>query len=259
VVLLWSYLRGRWAGLRAGKASDFFFTGPKIFVAPSRNRAILLTRSAVGAANAGTEFRAGENQMAQKTNGKNSEKEKTNLVNPKKGEIVTTTAQETGEKPKGESRGHYPATTVYGLTADQIAQGIKDGLIAQVGETAVVIRGKGNVKDEFVTYDKHIALNDRGEAFLCGGKSEVATPAPEKGEDTRTDAEKAKGSADHFNYGFDLEVKRELRSKLAELIEGPAKAIAKAAQTMLDQGVAETLDDAVAMVKAGRLRKGLPV
>lgn len=197
--------------------------------------------------------------MAKKPSAEKPTKPNSRLVTSG-GEVVTTTADQTaGETPKGESRGHYAASVVYGLTADQLAQGITDGLIAQVGETAVVIRGKGNTKDEFVTYDKHIALNDKGEAFLCGGKTAVATPAPEKGEDTRTDADKAKGSADHFNYGFDLEVKRELRAKLAELIEGPAKAIAKSAQTLFDQGVAETLEDAVAMVKAGRLRKGLPV
>lgn len=175
------------------------------------------------------------------------------------GEVVSNTQIETTETPKGESRGHYSETVVYGLTQDQIDAAINAEQIRSVGNTAVVIRGKGNVKDEFVTYDKLIALNFDGAKLLCGGKETVATDKPENGEDTRSDAEKAKGAADHFNYGFDLEVKRELRSKLAELIEGPAKAIAKAAQTMLDQGVAETIEDAVAMVKAGRLRKGLPV
>jgi hypothetical protein len=196
--------------------------------------------------------------MAKKSVAAKTTKPNSRLVTSQ-GEVVVSNTIETGETPKGESRGHYSASVVYGLTAEQLAQGIADGLIARVGETAVVIRGKGNVKDEFVTYDKHIALNNAGENFLCGGKQEVATEKPETGEDTRTDAEKAKGAADHFNYGFDLEVKRELRAKLAELIEGPAKAIAKSAQTLFEQGVAETLDDAVAMVKAGRLRKGLPV
>jgi len=175
------------------------------------------------------------------------------------GEVVSNTQIETGETPKGESRGHYAESVVYGLSQDQIDAAIAAESIKSVGNTAVVIRGKGNVKDEFVTYDKLVALNFDGAKLLCGGKEVVATEKPENGEDTRSDAEKLKGAADHFNYGFDLEVKRELRAKLAELIEGPAKAIAKAAQTMLDQGVAETIEDAVAMVKAGRLRKGLPV
>ena len=188
-----------------------------------------------------------------------TDKAKTNLVTAS-GEVVVSNTIETTETPKGESRGHYSAETVYGLTADQLGNAVTNGWLQPTGDpTAVVIRGKGNTKDEFVTYQKFIAVNFDGAKLLCGGKELIATEKPETGEDTRTDAEKAKGAADHFNYGFDLEVKRELRAKLAELIEGPAKAIAKAAQTMLDQGVAETIEDAVAMVKAGRLRKGLPV
>ncbi len=196
--------------------------------------------------------------MAKKPSEKKG-KPNSRLVNSE-GNVVTTTAdQTTGETPKGESRGHYPATVVYGLTEDQLGNAVTNGILQLVGETAVVIRGKGTVKDEFVTYEKFIAANFEGQKLLSGGKEVIATSAPAKGEDTRSEADKAKGATDHYNYGFDLEVKRELRAKLAELIEGPAKAIAKAAQTMLDQGVAETLDDAIAMVKAGRVRKGLPV
>jgi hypothetical protein len=196
--------------------------------------------------------------MAKKSVAAKTTKPNSRLVTSQ-GEVVVSNSTETVETPKGESRGHYAESVVYGLSQDQIDAAIAAESIRSVGNTAVVIRGKGNVKDEFVTYDKLIALNFDGAKLLCGGKEVVATDKPETGEDTRSDAEKLKGAADHFNYGFDLEVKRELRAKLAELIEGPAKAIAKAAQTMLDQGVAETIEDAVAMVKAGRLRKGLPV
>jgi len=194
-----------------------------------------------------------------KTTDSKIDKAKTNLVTSL-GEVIVSNTIETTETPKGESRGHYSAETVYGLSSDQLAAAVAAGALQPTGDpTAVVIRGKGNTRDEFVTYQKFVAVNFDGAKLLCGGKEVAATEKPETGDDTRSDAEKAKGAADHFNYGFDLEVKRELRAKLAELIEGPAKAIAKAAQTMLDQGVAETLDDAVAMVKAGRLRKGLPV
>lgn len=185
---------------------------------------------------------------------------KTNLVS--KGEIVTTTAAEPvkAETAKGESRGHYAATLVYGLTAEAIAEAITAGQLSDGGKTDVTISAKvTKTRDEFVTYDKLVALTFVGQALLAGGKEAPATAAPAEGKDERTEDQKAKGACDHFNYGFDLEVKRELRGKLAELIEGPAKAIAKAATTLLDQGVADTLEEAVAMVKAGRAKKGLPV
>ena len=202
--------------------------------------------------------------MAQTNGKKNGGKKTANLVSDgvvkMTAEIETPETPETVETPKAASRGHYAAAVVYSLTADQIAEAIADGRIANVGTTDVTISAKvTKTKDESITYEKLIALTADGQAFLCGGKMEPATDAPESGKDERTDEQKAKGACDHFNYGFDLEVKRSLRSKLAELIEGPAKAIAKAAQVMLDNGMADSLDEAVAMVKASRAKKGLPV
>jgi hypothetical protein len=196
--------------------------------------------------------------MAKKQTAEKPTKPNSRLVTSK-GEVVANTTTAVEETPKGESRGHHLATTVYGLTQDQLDAAVEAGHILHIGETAVVIRGKGNAKDEFLTYDKFVALDQQGELIFCHGKGNVATDKPAEGDDTRSAEEKAKGTADHFNYGFDLEVKRELRSLLAELIEGPAKAIAKAAQTLLDQGVADSEEEAIAMVKAGRAKKGLPV
>lgn len=178
-------------------------------------------------------------------------------------ETVETEVQDSEAKPKGVARKHFPAVTAYGKTAEEIAAAINDGRIVNVGETAVTIRAKkgSGGKDEFVTYEKLMAQNKEGEVFFCGGKDAVATKAPETGDDTRTEEQKAKGSADHFNYGFDLEIKRWLRDQLADILEGPANAIKKAAIAALENGIGgvETMEEAVAMVKASRIKKGLPV
>jgi len=186
---------------------------------------------------------------------------KVNLVSNGAVKMTTEVVAEPKAETKGELRGTYAATAVYNLSADAIAAAIAEKLIANVGTTAVTISAKiaGTKIDQFVNYEKLIALTAEGQKLLAGGKMEPATDAPESGKDERTAEQKAKGACDHFNYGFDLEVKRDLRGKLAEMIEGPAKAIAKAAQVMLDNGMADTLDEAVAMVKASRAKKGLPV
>jgi hypothetical protein len=193
-----------------------------------------------------------------------------NLVD-QKGNVVTTTANETAAvvavteaaaegKAKGVNKGHRVAVDVYGLTAEQIAAAIAEGQIANVGTTVVQISADANKgKAGFITYEKLVALNFNGQGLLCGGKEGVQVDAPAEGEDTRTDEDKAKGATDHFNYGFDLEVKRELRRILSGLLEGPEKAIKAAVQTLLDNGLAENEDEALAMVKASRLKKGLPI
>jgi hypothetical protein len=171
---------------------------------------------------------------------------------------TNTAVAEQPETAKAEPRMRVGAMQAYGLTAERIAELVEAGDVANIGATELTISAKvTKAKDEVLVYEKLIALTFAGALALSGGKEEPATVATEGAE--LTDEQKAKGACDHFNYGFDLEIKRILRGKLAELIEGPAKVIAKAAQNLLDNGGADDLESAVAMVKAWRVKKGLPV
>jgi len=162
------------------------------------------------------------------------------------------------DQKKSEPRMRVSAVQAYGLTADRIQELIAAGEIANLGDTELTISAKvTKTKDETLVYEKLIALSFNGQLALAGEKEEIATVATEGVE--LTPEQEAKGACDHFNYGFDLEVKRILRGKLAELIEGPAKAIAKGAQNLIDNGFAETMEEAITMVKASRVKKGLPV
>lgn len=177
----------------------------------------------------------------------------TNLVS--KGKIVSTETTAVAEP-----RMRVSAVDAYSKTAAEISAAIEAGKIRNVGPTDLTISAKvTKTKDETLVYEKLIALNFEGQSFLTGGKEEPALDLAEGAKDERTEEEKAKGACDHFNYGFDLEVKRILRGKLAELIEGPAKVIAKAAQNLIDNGIADDMESATAMVKAARAKKGLPV
>lgn len=158
-------------------------------------------------------------------------------------------------------RAMVPATKAYELSAEQIAAAIEAGDIANVGSTDVTIKVDASKtgKDEVLPYEKLVALTLDGMVLLAGGKVEPATEAPTEGKDERTDAQKQKGACDHFNYGLDLDVKRYLRRILSNEIEGPAKIIAQTAQKLVDAGLFDSLDEAVADVKAKRAAKGLPV
>jgi hypothetical protein len=163
--------------------------------------------------------------------------------------------------PQGEKREMIPATKAYGLTADQIAAAIEAGEIANVGSTDVTIRAKSSPtkKDEVLPYEKLVALNFDGMLLLSGGKMEPKTDAPETGKDERSDDQKLKGAADHFNYGRNLDVNREVSRLLSEQIEGPAKIIKAAAERMVAAGMFTNVDEATAFVKERRAAQGLAV
>lgn len=188
--------------------------------------------------------------MAKKNGGKN-------------GNTVETPIQETAKMAEAtvEARAMVPATKAYGLTADAIAAGIEAGDLANVGSTDVTIKmgTSGAKKDETLPYEKLVALTFDGQLILSGGKMEPGTDAPKEGKDERTKEQKQKGACDHFNYGYDLDIKRELRRQLSEELEGPAKVILKAAERLVDAGLFDTVDEAVADIKEKRAAKGLAV
>lgn len=151
-------------------------------------------------------------------------------------------------------------TTMEATDANRIREAIKAGHIKAVNKV-VTIRAASSPtkKDETWPYIAYEAQDAQGMAALCNGKLEPAKPKPEEGEDTRTDADKAGGACDFFNYGRDLGVKLLVRNKLASAIAGPEKAIEAAAKAMLAAELFATMDEAKAAVIAQRKAKGLAV
>lgn len=100
------------------------------------------------------------------------------------------------------------------------------------GEVVITTKASPTGKGAQQFYLVLDALDARGQAVLCNGKLEPATRKPE-GEDSRTDAQKATGACDYFNYGFDLDVRSKVRAKLMGTLEGPEKAIKKAIDSLV--------------------------
>jgi hypothetical protein len=107
-------------------------------------------------------------------------------------------------------------------------------------------------------YVRMAAQNVQGMAALQGGKIEPSTAKPATGPDNRSDADKATGVCDLYNYGKDLELRAQARAKLLTSLEGPEKAIAKLVKMMVDTG-GYTESEARSSVIAQRKAKGLPV
>jgi hypothetical protein len=160
------------------------------------------------------------------------------------------------------ARDIIPATTVYNLSQDAIDAAINDGHIA-VSPDAVDVTIKADSsptkRDEKQPYQQLVAITFEGMVLLSGGKAEPAAPRGDAKVDARTETEKSKGAPDHFNYGLDLEVKRNLRRQLETEISGPAKIIERTAKLLFDQKMFPSLDAAREHVKAMRASAGLDV
>lgn len=104
-------------------------------------------------------------------------------------------------------------------------------------------------------YTRLYALDAQGMAAICDGKIEPATEKPTEGKDERTDAQKAAGAADYFNYGYDLNVRAEIRQKLMGTLEGPEKQIKKAFDGMVLAGYSK--EEAAELVKNSPKFKGV--
>lgn len=153
------------------------------------------------------------------------------------------------------------ASAVYGVSVEALQEAIQAGHLRAVEDAKVTIGAKSSPtgKDEDQPYAKLEALDVEGMAVLMGGKLNASTPTPTEGKDERTDDEKRSGAADHFNYGLDLNVRQQIRNKLATELEGPSKTIEKAAKSLVEAGLHETLEEARAAVIAQRKAKGLAV
>lgn len=105
------------------------------------------------------------------------------------------------------------------------------------------------------SYTKLLAQDAQGMAAMCDGKINPATDKPAEGKDERTDAEKANGAADYFNYGYDLQVRQEIRQALMGTLEGPEKQIKKSFDGMLLAGYSK--DEAAELVRNSPKFKGV--
>lgn len=167
-----------------------------------------------------------------------------------------------------EARKVVIAEDAYNLTTDQIDAAIREGWIRWAGgiprgekatagtrTTAVtdvtIKKDKSPTKrDETQPYEKLEAISPEGMVLLAGGKLEPAVLRGDEKVDPRTAEERIKGACDHYNYGLDLEVKRNLRKALENEISGPEKAIRKLAQALVDLKMAKNLEQAIVKARA---------
>src|SRR5262245_52560870 len=155
------------------------------------------------------------------------------------------------------------AESAYNLESAVIEQALADGWVRWSGGTPQVAGTRETAhtdvtisadksptkKEETQPYEKLEAITFEGMVLLAGGKAEPAVLRGDEKVDPRTAEERIKGVPDHFNYGLDLEVKRNLRKALETEISGPEKAILKMAKIMLDLKMAKNLDAAIATAR----------
>ena len=199
--------------------------------------------------------------MAKKNGGKNGGSK---IVNS---EVSTEQKMETVQDVQvSESRAVVTAENAYNLTTEQIQQALAENMVRWAGgiprgekatpgtrETSItdvtISADKSPTKKaEAQPYEKLEAISPEGMVLLSGGKLEPAVLRGDEKIDPRSDADRIKGACDFFNYGLDLEVKRNLRKALETEISGPEKAIRKLAQALVDLKMAKNLEQA--LVKA---------
>lgn len=148
--------------------------------------------------------------------------------------------------------------TESGKLSEGLRQAIADNhVIPTRAEVVITDKASPTGKGAKAFYLALSAQDAQGMAALCDGKLSPATAKPE-GEDTRTKEQAAPGACDYFNYGKDLDVRADVRSKLMSALEGPEKAIKKATDAL----VANTgMNEAAAreFVVAQRKTAGMPV
>lgn len=146
-------------------------------------------------------------------------------------DVPTTTATTVAEVPKrtDEETKAWIAERVSKLSeALQVA--IAEGdVVPSIREVEISEKSsptKVRATREYLGLD---AMSGKGMGVMNGGRIKPAKPRPGKGqEDTRTPEEKLFGACDWHNYGYDLDVRQEVRGQLLATLEGPEKAIASA-------------------------------
>jgi len=168
------------------------------------------------------------------------------------------------ETVEDQARPVIKAEDVYSLSTEAIEAAIADGFIRWNGGTpesagtressvtdVTITKDKSPTKkDEDQPYEKLEALTFEGMVLLSGGKAEPAVLRGDAKVDPRKAEERVKGAPDFFNYGLDLEVKRNLRKVLEQSISGPEKGIMKMAKVLFELKMAKSMDAAIAQARA---------
>lgn len=142
------------------------------------------------------------------------------------------------------------------MANEMIEAAVKAGDVARVmDEVKISEKASPTGKAAVKAYEKLTALSARGMAALCGGKIEPATAKPAEGKDERTEAQKAAGACDYFNYGYDLDVRASIRQELMGSLEGPEKTIKKAFDGMVLAGYSKA--EAAELVRNSPKFKGV--
>jgi hypothetical protein len=165
-----------------------------------------------------------------------------------------------------ETREAIKAEDAYKITTEQIDLALSEGHVRWAGgiprgekqtdgdrttaltDVTITKDKSPTKKEEVIQYEKLEAISDVGQILLSGGKLEAAVLRGDEKVDPRTEQEKLKGACDHFNYGRDLNIKRELRKMLLKQIAGPEKAIKNMAKAFLELKMAKNMEQA--MIKA---------
>lgn len=163
--------------------------------------------------------------------------------------------------PVGETRSPKdPITSWPEAQVKAVGEAVAAGhILRTLAEVTIRAKSSPTKKDEIQPYWAYFAQNARGMAVLCNMKIEPATPKPETGKDERTEAQKAVGACDYFNYGFDLDLRQPIRVSLEDDIAGPENAIAKAVKQLVDGGLFKTGEAARTFVIERRKAEGMTV
>ena len=148
------------------------------------------------------------------------------------GSIIKVTDGSGGEK-EAKVAARYE---VHSLDDAAIVQGIADGSI--LADSNVVVK----VGDEYVVYTKLEAVTLEAAKVLLAGVADLVI-----GDDGQP--ERGKPSvASNFNYGFDLNAKRNVRQAHESKVKGPERTVNAAIANLIKLGF--TKDQAETMVKS---------
>jgi hypothetical protein len=130
-------------------------------------------------------------------------------------------------------------TEANGIT-EAIRKGINNGELEATWATVDASdKAKGVAKAGFIWYIRLRALTGEGMMLATNGKMDLQETDSEKLA-AMTPADRAfaeqKGIIDHFNYGLDLDRRRQNRGKLTQSLEGPGKLIKRVVVGMLAEG-----------------------
>lgn len=117
--------------------------------------------------------------------------------------------------------------------SEKLRQAITDGdVVTSIGTVTISAKAsptKAEAKQDYLVLE---AMTGAGMGAINGGRIRPRKEAPAEGPDTRTAEEKLYGACDWHNYGYDLNVRADIRGALMATLEGPEKAIANVVKSL---------------------------